>query len=103
MPITFLCDFCLVHQVDLIHGKGKQEVTYPSKHVKSKSTEDMTPRLLFRCDNCIQIEITTTQDDWSIHNAGKITKLEATNEGTVSGGANKGLHVAGKDGMERAG
>jgi hypothetical protein len=77
MGATFDCDFCGAQSVvDLLRGKGKQELVFPSALVMSGKTQKIAPRLKFRCDDCINKGVNTTDQGLMIHSAKKISKAD---------------------------
>lgn len=66
MGVPFTCDFCPGGIVDLLEGKGKQEMVYPFKAVMKGKENDLAPRFKYRCDVCISAKINTTPDGLAI-------------------------------------
>lgn len=76
---TFLCDFCPTGEVDILRGKGRQELVYPSKAVIGKITEGYHSRLKYRCPDCIQHGVNTTSQGLTVHGSKEIKKWEDVN------------------------
>ena len=70
---TFECDFCPEGKVDILKGQGRQELVYNKNAVLNKKVEGLATRLKYRCQHCIDNNITVTPKDLMVYNA-KIAK-----------------------------